>query len=69
MTKLKDFKAIDADRFFQGAAQALSKASLVKIKSTLTRSIRRARSTPSSAATSSSWLTYQKAGLADHRGL
>ena len=42
-TKLKDFKAIDADRFFRNAAQALSKASLVKIKGTLTRSIRRAQ--------------------------
>ena len=43
VTKLKDFKATDADRFFRDAAQALSKASLVKIKSTLTRSIRRAQ--------------------------
>ena len=42
-TKLKDFKATDADRFFRDAAKALSKASLVKIKSTLTRSIRRAQ--------------------------
>jgi integrase len=42
-TKLKDFKAIDADRFFRNAAKELSKASLVKIKSTLTRSIRRAQ--------------------------
>jgi integrase len=42
-TKLKDFKAIDADRFFRDAARTLSKASLVKIKSTLTRSIRRAQ--------------------------
>jgi hypothetical protein len=42
-TKLKDFNAIDADRFFRDAAQAYSKASLVKIKSTLTRSIRRAQ--------------------------
>ena len=43
VTELKDFKATDADRFFWDAAQALSKASLVKIKSTLTRSIRRAQ--------------------------
>ena len=42
-TKLKDFKATDADRFFRDAAKVLSKASLVKIKSTLTRSIRRAQ--------------------------
>jgi integrase len=42
-TKLKDFKAIDADRFFRNAARGLSKASLVKMKSTLTRSIRRAQ--------------------------
>jgi hypothetical protein len=41
--RLKDFKATDADRFFRDAAQALSKASLVKIKSTLSRSIRRAQ--------------------------
>ena len=42
-TKLKDFKATDADRFFRNIAQVLSKASLVKIKSTLVRSIRRAQ--------------------------
>ena len=42
-TKLKDFKATDADRFFRDIAKVLSKASLVKIKSTLTRSIRRAQ--------------------------
>jgi len=42
-TKLKDFKATDADRFFRNTARTLSKASLVKIKSTLTRSIRRAQ--------------------------
>jgi integrase len=42
-TKLKDFKATDADRFFRDAAKVLSKASLVKIKSTLVRSIRRAQ--------------------------
>lgn len=41
-TRLKDFKATDADLFFRDAGQALSKASLVKIKGTLTRSIRRA---------------------------
>ncbi len=42
-TKLKDFKATDADRFFRNAAQPLSKASLMKIKSVLARSIRRAQ--------------------------
>ncbi len=42
-TKLKDFKATDADRFFRDSAQVLSKASLVKIKGTLVRSIRRAQ--------------------------
>ncbi len=42
-TKLKDFNATDADRFFRDIAKVLSKASLVKIKSTLTRSIRRAQ--------------------------
>jgi integrase len=42
-TKLKDFKAPDADRFLRDVAQVLSKASLVKIKSTLARSIRRAQ--------------------------
>ena len=41
--KLKDFKATDADRFFRDIAKVLSKASLVKIKSTLIRSIRRAQ--------------------------
>jgi integrase len=42
-TKLKDFKATDADRFFRDIAKVLSKASLVKIKSILVRSIRRAQ--------------------------
>jgi integrase len=42
-TKLKDFKATDADRFFRDIAKVLSRASLVKIKSTLIRSIRRAQ--------------------------
>jgi integrase len=42
-TKLKDLKATDADRFFRDVAQVLGKASLVKIKSTLIRSIRRAQ--------------------------
>ena len=41
--KLKDFKATDADRFFRDAGMVLSKASLVKMKSTLTRAIRRAQ--------------------------
>ena len=42
-TKLAEFKATDADRFFRDVAKVLSKASLVKIKSTLVRSIRRAQ--------------------------
>ena len=42
-TKLADFKATDADRFFRDVAKVLSKASLVKIKGTLVRSIRRAQ--------------------------
>ena len=41
--KLEDFKATDADRFLRDVAKVLSKASLVKIKSTLVRSIRRAQ--------------------------
>ena len=41
--KLADFKATDADRFFRDAAQVLGKSSLMKIKSTLVRSIRRAQ--------------------------
>jgi len=41
--KLKDFTAIDADRFFRDVGKVLSKASLVKIKGTLVRSIRRAQ--------------------------
>jgi len=41
--KLADFKATDADRLIKDAAKVLSKASLVKIKSTLVRSIRRAQ--------------------------
>jgi integrase len=42
-TKLKDLKATDCDRFFKDLGKALSKASLVKIKSMLARSIRRAQ--------------------------
>ena len=42
-TKLKDFKATDADRLLRAVAKVLSKSSLVKIKSTLVRSIRRAQ--------------------------
>jgi integrase len=42
-TKLADFKATDADRLIRDAAKVLSKASLVKIKATLVRSIRRAQ--------------------------
>ena len=41
--KLAEFKATDADRFLRDVAKVLSKASLVKIKSTLVRSIRRAQ--------------------------
>jgi integrase len=42
-TKLKDFKATDADRFFKDLGKALGKRSLMMIKSTLRRSIRRAQ--------------------------
>ncbi|MGH3522821.1 MAG: tyrosine-type recombinase/integrase [Mycobacterium sp.] len=41
--KLAEFKATDADRFLRDVAEVLSKSSLVKIKSTLVRSIRRAQ--------------------------
>ena len=41
--KLKDFTASDADRFFRGIGRALGKRSLLMIKSTLRRSIRRAQ--------------------------
>ena len=41
--ELADFKATDADRFLRDVANVLSKPSLVKIKSTLVRSIRRAQ--------------------------
>jgi hypothetical protein len=41
--KLAEFKATDADRFMRDAAKVLSKSSLVKIKSTLVRSIHRAQ--------------------------
>ena len=41
--KLKDFKVADADRFFRELAKVLSKRSLVMVKSTLRRSIRRAQ--------------------------
>ena len=42
-TKLKDFTATDADRFFKELGQHLSKRTLMMIKSTLRRSIRRAQ--------------------------
>ena len=41
--KLADFKATDVDRFLRDVAKVLSKPSLVKIKSMLVRSIRRAQ--------------------------
>jgi hypothetical protein len=40
-TKLKNSKATDTDEFFMDIGTALSKASLVKIKSTLVRSIQK----------------------------
>src|ERR1700722_11140291 len=42
-TKLKDFTAADADKFFKELGGVLGKRSLVMIKSTLRRSIRRAQ--------------------------
>jgi len=42
-TKLKDFTATDAEKFFEACAKQLGKRSLVMIKSTLRRSIRRAQ--------------------------
>ena len=42
-TKLKNFKVAEADRFFRGIAPVLSKRSLMMVKSTLRRSIRRAQ--------------------------
>jgi integrase len=42
-TKLKDFTATDADKFFKELGALLGKRSLVMIKSTLRRSIRRAQ--------------------------
>ena len=41
--KLAEFKATDAERFLRDVAKVLGKASLVKIRSTLVRSIRRAQ--------------------------
>jgi integrase len=42
-TKLRDFSATDADKFFKALATKLSKRTLMMIKSTLRRSIRRAQ--------------------------
>jgi hypothetical protein len=42
-TKLKDFSATDTDKFFKALARKLSKRTLMMIKSTLRRSIRRAQ--------------------------
>ena len=41
--KLKDFKVAEAERFFREIAEVLSKRSLMMVKSTLRRSIRRAQ--------------------------
>jgi integrase len=41
--KLKEFKVADAERFFREIAEVLSKRSLMMVKSTLRRSIRRAQ--------------------------
>jgi hypothetical protein len=65
--KLKDFKATDADEFFRDIATALSKASLVKVKSTLARSVRRAQNSTSSAGTSPSLSTCRKVGRVTRR--
>ena len=67
-TKLKDFKATDADRFFRDIAEVLSKASLVKIKSTLIRSIRRAQKYDLIRRTSPSSSTSRTGGRAIRRG-
>ena len=67
-TKLKDFKATDADRFFRDIAKVLSKASLVKIKSTLTGRSGEPRSTTSSAGTSPSSSTCRRASRATRHG-
>jgi hypothetical protein len=66
-TKLKDFKATDADRFFRDVAKVLSKASLVKIKSTLVRSIRRAQKYDLIAGTSPSLSTCRRASQGTRR--
>ena len=50
-TKLKDFRAADADRFFKELGKVLGKRSPMMIKSTLRRSIRRRRCRISSART------------------
>jgi integrase len=42
-TKLKDFTATDAEKFFADIAKALGKRSMIMVKSTLRRSIRRAQ--------------------------
>lgn len=49
--KLRNFSPADAERFFRQIAPDLSKRSLVMIKSTLRRSIRRAQVHASSPAT------------------
>jgi hypothetical protein len=66
--KLKDFKVTDADRFFREIVGALGKSSLVEIKSTLRRSIRRAQKTISSAGTSPSLSTCRRAGQGARHG-
>jgi hypothetical protein len=66
--KLKDFKAIDADRFFRDAARTLSKASLLKVKARWPGRYDAPRSTTSSAGTLLSWWTCHRVGLAVRRG-
>jgi hypothetical protein len=48
-TKIKNFSATDAEAFFRRIARHLSKRTLMTIKSTLRRAIRRVARTPASS--------------------
>jgi hypothetical protein len=65
-TKLKDFNATDADRFFKELGKVLSKRSLMMIKRRSGDPFAERKFTTSSAGTLSSWLTSQPVSQATH---
>jgi hypothetical protein len=65
-SKLKDFNATDADRFFKELGKVLSKRSLMMIKSTSGDPSAERKFTALSAGTLLSWLTSRPVSQAAH---